>query len=99
MNRLECEVSATNEANAYANQLHPKLVEIFRPFVGLPILKADGTLLAKVAKLLPEFPSLPKLHTYKHITTYRLSWVVKTCVVGEKGDYGAAHYHESNVYV
>lgn len=98
---LAAKVAAVNAANKLAVELYPKLREVFEPFVGQKIEKADGTLLAKIAKLMPEFPCTPGLHVYKYGSDYSLAWCVKTCESssGRTGDYQIANYHETMVYV
>lgn len=100
---LEAKVAAVNNANRYALELYPQLRAIFEPFIGQKIEKADGGLLMKIAKLLPEFPCKPGLHVYKMSSDYSLVWVVKTCesqaINGKHDNYHVAHYHETSVYV
>ena len=93
--RTEAHVRAVNMANAAAIELYPKLAELFRPLVGTKIEKVDGTLLAKIAMTLPEFPCTPALHVYKHTSNYSLAWSVKTCVSIP----GYCVYYEATVYV
>lgn len=97
---LDCRVRGVNAANKYAHELFTLLVPIFTPFVGQKIEKADGGLLAKIAKLLPEFPCGVKLHVYKYQSNYSLVWVVKTCECHDAGNgVGHAYYHETSVYI
>ena len=96
-NTLKARVKAVNAANDYANKLYPQLVAIFEPLVGEQVLKADGTLLAKYQKLLPDFPSSNGLHVYKHSSDYSLAWCVKTCEQVE--DHCTCVYHEVTVYI
>ncbi len=100
--RLTARVNAVNRANDYANKLWPQLAEVFRPLVGKKIYKADGTLLEKYVKLLPEFEQGNSLHVYRNAYgEYSLSWVVKTCETVQvvEGDYSHAYYHETSLYV
>jgi len=88
-------VEAVNAANEHANKLYAELVKIFEPLVGQKILKADGTLLAKVQALLPEFPCTPSLMVY-NVSDYSLAWTVKTnAMVGDS----SCLYHETTVYI
>lgn len=98
---LDAKVAAVNLANKTANETYPILRDIFEPLVGTTINKKDGTLLAKIAKLLPEFPCTPRLHIYKYSSDYSLVWVAKTCCTapGMHADCQHAHYHEANIYV
>ncbi len=94
--KLTARVAAVNKANAYANELYVKLADYFRPLVGQKILKADGSLLAKIEKDLPEMASGNELHVYRHRSEYSLAWTVKTC------EFMPPHgcmYHETTVYV
>lgn len=95
--RLAAKVKAVNAANAYAVTLYDALTDIFRPLVGQVILKNGGDLLAKVAKLLPEFPHGNSLMVYKLSSAYSLAWVVKTSE-NVDGDCTCL-YHETTVYV
>jgi hypothetical protein len=93
-NRLAARVKAVNTANAKAGEVYDQLAAIFAPYVGCKIEKADGGLLAKVAKALPEFVG-NGLHVYKYASNFSLVWMVKTCEVCD----GTACYHEAGVYV
>lgn len=96
---LEARVRGVNAAHAYASTLTPLLRERFTPLVGQKVVKNDGTLLAKFAGLLPEFPNGVKLHVYKHVSAYSLAWTVKTCEVDVVDGTGHAYYYETVVYV
>lgn len=99
---LAATVVAVNRAHAYANQMYAQLVEIFKPMLGTAILKQDGTLLAKVKKLLvPEFPCTPALSVYRHHSDYYLCWMVKTCEgrTGIHPDCQIANYYEIGCYI
>jgi hypothetical protein len=63
--RLAARVRAVNRANDRANELHPELISIIRPFLGSKVTKADGSLTAKVQKALPDFPYDLALHVYR----------------------------------
>lgn len=77
--RLEAKVAATNAAHKYAVELYPTLAAIFAPYVNQKILKADGTLLAKIASQLPDEPKTPRLHVYHSSGNgYSLVWNVRT---------------------
>lgn len=96
---LDAKVAAVNNANRYVIEIYPKLREIFKPFVGQRVVKADGYLFAKIDKLLPKFPSGNGLHVYLRHSGYSIAWAVKTYENYTKngGDY--AIYHEATVYV
>ena len=99
---LEAKVIAHNRANEVANELHPKLVEIFEPYLGQKITKKDGGLLKKIADQLPEsryhdaYPS-PTVMFYLNNSNYSLSFTVKTCA--QILDSHGCVYAESTVYV
>ncbi len=95
--KVSAKVNAVNKANAYANDIHGQLVEAFQPFVGTKVLKADGTLTAKVEKMLPAFPHTSALSVYRNRSDYTLTYVVKVCE--PIGDGGSCLYHEVSVYV
>jgi len=93
--KLTAKVAAVNRANEYAARLYAALVEKFGPLVGQKILKADGTLLAKYAGLVPDLPCSPDLHVYRHSSDYSLAWTVKTWTLLPH----SCMYHEVTVYV
>lgn len=78
--KLAAKVKSLNACNVEAMKWHSVLVEIFRPLVGKPILKADGSLLAKYKALLPEFPCSPSFHVWRHSSNYSLAWTVRVGV-------------------
>lgn len=94
-NRLAARVKAVNAANRKAGEIYDTLAIRFAPYVGCKIEKADGGLLAKIVKGLPEFPYSNGLHVYKYASNYSLVWMVKTCEVCD----GTACYHETGVYI
>lgn len=94
--KLACKVAAINRANAYGKEIYKTLTAIFEPLVGEKILKADGSLLAKYAALVPKFEYSHALHVYRHTSDYSLAWVVKTC---EPLPPHSCMYHESVVYI
>lgn len=95
MSKLAVQIEATNIGHKRANELYKELVEIFRPLVGQKIQKADGNLLAKVEKLMPKIGYTHKLHVYKNVSRWSLSYVVKACV-----SYGeTCVYDETTVYI
>jgi hypothetical protein len=93
---LAAKVKATNKANAYAMEIYDKLAAVFAPLVGQKIEKADGSLLAKVQKLLPEFISGVPMHVYRYNSNYSLMYVVKTC---ESIPPHTCTYYEASCYV
>lgn len=95
--KLAAKVRAVNAANAYGLRLYEELAPIFRPLVGAQILKVDGQLLGKYAKLMPKLPCEPRIHVYRRITDYSLAWTVKTCESYPNGD--GCFYHETTIYM
>jgi hypothetical protein len=98
---LEAKVAAVNAAHSYALTLYTTLRPVLEPFVGQQIEKADGGLLQKVAKLLPELPYTHNLAVIRNSSTYSLIWSVKACesYPSSSGDTNFAVYHEISVYV
>ena len=101
---LAAKVAAVNLANSEAVKLHKLLSPIFAPLVGCKILKADGTLLESVKKLLPELPNTVSLSVYRVSDSYLLVWAVKASVgyqsAREVGTgYHSAIYSETFCYV
>lgn len=76
---LQARVKAVNNAHEYAPKLFKLLTEVFAPFVGQQIEKADGTLLAKIVKVCPELPSGNRVSVYRNRNRYSLCYYVKTC--------------------
>lgn len=100
-NYLAAKVAVVNNANKYALELYPSLRAIFEPFLGQKIEKADGTLLKKIAELIPDHICNTSIHVYRHTSDYSLAWVVKTneSYPNNRGDCHLAVYHETVVYV
>lgn len=53
---LQARVIARNRAGEVANQLYPKLIDIFKEYIGKKVVKANGGLLQKICNKLPDFP-------------------------------------------
>lgn len=71
-NILEARVTARNRAAKIANDLYNPLANVFLPYIGQKIEKADGNLLAKIEKKLPELPH----RVYRDSAGYFLQWQV-----------------------
>lgn len=103
--QLAAKVAARNNAHAYALRLYPVLSDFFRGYVGCKILKADGTLLKKIADAIPAQPepgvSGVQLHVYRSTSSYSLAWTVKACETfpARYGDCQIASYYEVTVYI
>ncbi len=95
---LTARVEAVNAANRTAIELHPHFVEIFRPFVGQKILKADGNLLQKVQAVLPNLiHKKPINRVIRGPSSYSLNWTVTASVTGETS--GHSIYSDATFYV
>jgi len=94
---LQARVIARNRANAIANDLQPKLIDVFRPLLGEKILKQDGGLMTKVAKLLPEFPKEQGVRVWHHSSTYSLAWCTDVCQHVEGAE--SCIYEERHFYI
>lgn len=95
---LSAKVEAVNLANKTANEIYPILRKVFEPFMGQNITKNDGTLLARIVKLIPELPDSRAVTVYgKHSKhSYSVSFTVKTCV--SYGEHSCTYY-EIGVYI
>jgi spore coat polysaccharide biosynthesis protein SpsF (cytidylyltransferase family) len=94
---LKARVRCVNKANQYANELYPRLVEFFKPYVGTKIETAEGQLLRKIKEKLKtlNLPNTVALQIYQLSSRYALAFVVKTCEVLN----GESNYYETTVYV
>lgn len=77
--RLAAKVEAVNKASKACMELYDLLSPFFAPLINSKILKADSSLLAKYAKILPPLPNPPGINIYRHMTTYSLVWGVSAC--------------------
>jgi hypothetical protein len=95
--KLEAKVAAQNRANALILELHPKFREIFLPYLGQKILTANGQLLAKVEKQLPELPNTAEVRAWKQsgINSISLHVSVNTRMLNEHGGDEIAIYAEA----
>lgn len=93
--KLAARVQGVNQSNAIAMEWQKKLIEIFKPFVGQKILKADGYLLDKINKLMPKFPE-GNVTIWRPGSNYSLYWTVKVSISVE--NYGVI-YSERPFYV
>ena len=100
--RLAAKVKAQNTANLHGNELYVKLVPIFTPLIGQKILKADRSLLAKIAQQMPELPSglsknpSGRVHIHRSNTEYSLMWEVS---VSENYSDSSCLYAKTSVYI
>ena len=97
MNNLEAKVAAVNAANACAALIWPKLAAALAPFVGQKVVKADGSLIAKVEAKLPELPNAGNLSvTFNSGVRYSLVWRVQANV---QTSGGVSMYDECSMHV
>lgn len=95
--QLAAKVAAQNEANTLANERFEPIIKALAPFVGQKICKVDGSLLEKVKKALPVFPSdFNNSSFYSTGHGYSLRLDIRTCHAVEPN--GCA-YAESTVYL
>ncbi len=100
--RLETRVRGVNRANAYANEIAPKLRDLFAPYVGQKVFKADGTLLAKIQKQVDALQLTDGMrnggngYVYRLSSNYSVVFVVKTY---ESDGENHGYYHETSIYV
>jgi hypothetical protein len=94
--RLNAKVNAVNAAHTAALDLFPKLRAALLPFVGRQVVKADGYLMQKVQKALPELPAGNHLHCFASVKSHTLHWHVKADATTPGGH---AFYHEVSLYV
>lgn len=104
---MKLRIKAVDKANHHANKLLGPLVDALRPFLGLKIVKADGTLVAKakiavdaaIASVKPDGGNFRDgsnfPHVYRSTSSYSLGWTIKTC---ESTDRNTV-YHETYLYV
>ncbi len=100
--KLAIRVRGVNRANDAGNKLYAQLAPIFKPLVGQKILKADGSFLKTVEKLIPKFDWDHKLNVVPNRRDYNLSWEVKTwegepSPIPNHSDIG--FYHSTYVYI
>lgn len=76
--RTTAKVKAVNRAHKTSMEIWQTMHEIFSPLVGEKIDKADGTFLAKIAKLLPKLPHDHSVTVIRAGGPYSLAWSI-TC--------------------
>lgn len=100
---LAARVYGVNNAHRVAMLIYPELREALAPFVGQKILKADGTLLKKIAELIPKISNYDGISIYKSISDYNINWSVKSCEQSQSRNSYEGHtntyYYEIGVYV
>lgn len=100
MSKLDGRVAAVNEAHLLAMQLEKQLREFFLAYVGQKVLKADGTVLAKIAAklnpLLAWFDNQNGVQVYLDRGPFYLRWTVK---VRKEADVHSWVYWEQSVRV
>ena len=102
-NALAAKVAAVNAANTEAKRLYPLLVETLKPFYGQKVIKVDGTLLASVAKVLPEMPSYQttgnRINCYRNNSSYSVGFVIRVSELYTARDYTSQSSHEVFLYI
>lgn len=105
---LAARCAAFNRANAEANRLAPLYLAALAPFVGLPVLKADGTWRQKVRDAFPAPLQPANVSPSRQFSVwtetgagYSVCFHVKAmeASAGRSDDYQIANYAESYVYV
>jgi hypothetical protein len=92
---LTAKVIAVNRVHLIANELYPKLVAAFQPYVGQRIFKADGTLLKKIVEIVPSV-DMPNMHNYRINSGYNLAWSIKT---SQQDSDTTCLYYEVGLYI
>lgn len=75
-NIIAAKVAAVNNAHSYAKELYNTLSPIFRHYIGEKVIKNDGTLLAKIQKLIPDLPLTTNLSVWQRVSYYNIVWVI-----------------------
>ena len=96
-NTLKAKVKAVNYCHEEANKLYDVLLPIFKPLLGCRVDKMDGTFLAKIAKLVPDFHPIPRLSVFRSTSEYSLSFTVKACE--QITDSHGCLYYEITLYI
>ena len=97
MQNTAAKVAAVNRAHEYANELYKKLVAVFEPLVNHKVVKADGSLMEKVKKQLPELPyERVGVQVVHQPSASLLTWEVTASTLVEGG---GTEYHSVHVYV
>ena len=98
MSALDAHVRAVNRAHAAANEWRPKLIEAFEPYLGCKIEKADGSLLAKVKKVVDDL-KLPYGNSLSIHRSLRSNYILFFTVrAGEVAD-GRSYNREVSLYI
>lgn len=95
--RTKAKVAAVNRAHRVAMEVWQTMHDIFAPLVGEKIDKADGTFLAKIAKLLPELPHDHSITVIRVTSDYTLAWSI-TCNESI-GDASGTVYYGISTYI
>jgi hypothetical protein len=92
---LTAKVIAVNRVNTVANDLYPKLVEAFKPYVGQKLFKAAGGFLKKIEEIVPSL-EYPEMQVYRHNSEYNIAWTVKT---SEQDGDSTSLYYSTTIYI
>jgi hypothetical protein len=92
---LTAKVIAVNRVNLVANEIYPKLVEVFKPYVGQKLFKATGGFLKKIEEIIPSLV-YPEMQIFQINSNYNLAWTVKT---SEQESESTSLYYSTGVYI
>ena len=95
---LSAKVIAVNRVHSVANDLYPKLVEVFKPYVGEKILKHDGSFLKKIEGIASfvDMRDMHNMHNFRINSDYNLAWTIKT---SEKDSATTCLYYSVGLYI
>src|SRR5262245_42728896 len=99
--KLEAKVAAVNRANAYANELAPRLRAAFEPFLGQKIFTAAGPLMKSVKQVVDAL-NLPSNMSNRSLNVYRYNignTIYSVCYVVQANEPEPGASHEVSVYV
>ena len=92
---LVAKVKARNLVNKELIERVPAMIEALKPFIGLQVIKVDGTLLTKVKEALPDlFSDTVAFSGWYNARSYSIYACFKTCV-WEGLDHGCVYQEES----
>jgi hypothetical protein len=98
-NRLTARVLAKNTVNAKANELAPKFREIFAPYVGKKIFKANRSFIAEITEKLKPFlyPQKKEFQIWCHRLEHSLIFKIKCSK--QIGGHSSREYAEANIQI
>lgn len=96
-NRLAARVEAKNLVNSKANELAPKIKEIFAPYVGKKIFKADRSFVAGIPESLKPFFQEEVTRIWCHRLEYTLLFKISASKPIEENS--GCEYAEANIRI